>query len=619
MNKHIYKAGLAIAAILIILLVVFDTLYPVDAFLTDHFYSRLNGTDKRIVIIGIDEETLAEYGNFTLWSREKLAELIDKLYEDGENAPAVVGLDFILTDNYDAAADEALVNAAQGRDVVMGTNIVYRGAVETDKSGSRYYNKEHIWDVEMPYPGLDKATVSGFTNASIASDGYVRYAVNTVNIPEELKDRAGESQDNFALAVYKLYAEKTGLDVVIPRTNSRGQFQFIYSGESGEFSEVSLGAVMSGKVPATAFKDAIVLVGAYAPGFQDSYQPASDRGRAMYGVEIHANIIQAYLQGKTMVSANRVIMAVFTAALTILFLVFFKKRNLPLTIAASVIIGAVYVFAGRLLSGKGIYISCAYMLLALFGSDIYFVLEKYLLERIRRRHTLDVFKKYIAPQVVDELSRSGDFEIHLGGERRDIAVLFVDIRGFTSLSERLEPEEVVEILNEYLKHVTDCILGHHGTLDKFVGDAAMAVFNAPFDLDDYIYEAVGAAWDISRGAGELSKMLMERFGRTVSFGVGVNCGPAIVGNIGCDFRMDYTAIGDTVNTAARLESNAKADQVLVSSEVRKALGDRVEAVSIGEIPLKGKSNKIEVFSITAYKTGAAADKKPSGEKDQEGA
>ncbi len=454
-KEHFYKAGLAMAAILIVLSVISDPLYSVDAFFTDHFYSRLNGTDRKIVIVGIDEETLSEYGNFTLWSREKLAQLLNKLYEDKENSPAVVGLDFILTDRLDDAADEALIEASRGRDVVMGTNIVYRGAVVESADGSKYYDKEHIADIEMPYPGLNEATVSGFTNASIASDGYVRYAVNSVAVPEELRNKAGDKQDSFAIAVYKLYAERSGMQPVVPETNGRGQFQFIYSGESGEFSEVSMRAVMSGEVPSSAFKDAIVLVGAYAPGFQDSYQPASDRGRTMYGVEIHANIIQAYLQGKTMISANSIILAVITALITILFLIFFKKRNLSLTIAVSVIIGAAYVFAGRLLSGRGLYISCAYMLIALFASDIYFVLEKYLLERIRRRHTLDVFKKYVAPQIVDDLSRTGDFELHLGGERRNIAVLFVDIRGFTSLSEMLEPEQVVEILNEYLKHVTD--------------------------------------------------------------------------------------------------------------------------------------------------------------------
>ena len=108
---------------------------------------------------------------------------------------------------------------------------------------------------------------------------------------------------------------------------------------------------------------------------------------------------------------------------------------------------------------------------------------------------------------------------------------------------------------------------------------------------------MGAAWDISRGADKLKQNLMDRFGRTVSFGVGVNCGPAIVGNIGCDFRMDYTAIGDTVNTSARLESNAKAGQILISEDVYNKLKGRIEAESVGEIPLKGKSNKIEIFSV----------------------
>ena len=117
------------------------------------------------------------------------------------------------------------------------------------------------------------------------------------------------------------------------------------------------------------------------------------------------------------------------------------------------------------------------------------------------------------------------------------------------------------------------------------------------DLDDYVYQAVATAWDISRGAQKLEKQLEEKFGRTIKFGVGVNCGPAIVGNIGCDFRMDYTAIGDTVNTSARLESNAKAGQILISEDVYNKLKGRIEAESVGEIPLKGKSNKIEIFSV----------------------
>ena len=121
------------------------------------------------------------------------------------------------------------------------------------------------------------------------------------------------------------------------------------------------------------------------------------------------------------------------------------------------------------------------------------------------------------------------------------------------MSESLNPEEVVEILNEYLALTTNAIFKNGGTLDKFIGDATMAVFNAPFDLDDYIFKSVCAAKDIAAGSEMIDEMFKERFGKSVSFGIGVNCGEAVVGNIGCEFRMDYTAIGDTVNTAARLE------------------------------------------------------------------
>lgn len=169
------------------------------------------------------------------------------------------------------------------------------------------------------------------------------------------------------------------------------------------------------------------------------------------------------------------------------------------------------------------------------------------------------------------------------------------------MSEILEPEQVVEILNNYLELTTKCIFKNKGTLDKFVGDATMAVFNSPFDLDDYVYRAVCAAWDIVQGGIELEGKLLERFGRSVGFGVGVNCGPAVVGNIGCEFRMDFTAIGDTVNTAARLEANAKKGQVLISDVVYERVKDRVLVDAVGAIPLKGKSNEVFVYSVVGLK------------------
>ena len=174
------------------------------------------------------------------------------------------------------------------------------------------------------------------------------------------------------------------------------------------------------------------------------------------------------------------------------------------------------------------------------------------------------------------------------------------------MSEALEPERVVEILNEYLSLTTKSIFDNSGTLDKFVGDATMAVFNSPFDLDDYEYKAVCAAMDIVKGGEALEKELLEKYGRSVGFGVGVHCGPAVVGNVGCEFRMDFTAIGDTVNTSARLEANAKKGQVLISDVLYERLKDRIEVNEIGQIPLKGKSNGVMVYEVTSVDKGKEA-------------
>lgn len=219
----------------------------------------------------------------------------------------------------------------------------------------------------------------------------------------------------------------------------------------------------------------------------------------------------------------------------------------------------------------------------------------------RNQRIADTFKKYVAPQVVEEITKNGAKDITLSSENRDVAVLFVDIRGFTTMSEKLPPEQVVEILNSYFELTTNAIFDNGGTLDKFIGDATMAVFNAPFDLDDYVYKALMTAVEIVNGGAELEKKFLETYDLSVGFGVGINCGNAVVGNIGCSIRMDYTAIGDTVNTAARLESNAQKGQILISQNVYDRVRDRVVVESIGELSLKGKSKDVPVYSLKELK------------------
>ena len=156
----------------------------------------------------------------------------------------------------------------------------------------------------------------------------------------------------------------------------------------------------------------------------------------------------------------------------------------------------------------------------------------------------------------------------------------------------------------YISLTTDCIMKNHGTLDKFVGDCTMAIWNAPIEQEDYVMNACKAAVDMVEGSKALSQELLEKFGRTVSFGIGVHCGSAVVGNIGAEMRMDFTAIGDTVNTSARLEANAPAGKIYISRDVVDRLGSRILTTSLGDgISLKGKSNKFEIFLLDGIAEG----------------
>ena len=158
MKKHLNKVFLLIAIALIFIATAEDVLFPLDTFITDRLYSNLDGTERNIIIVGIDDETLSKCGNFKNWSRGKIADLIEKLYEDEENAPSVVALDLNFNDYYNYEDDLRLAKACEGKDVIIGSIIVYRGAVEVSDEGERFFNKEHISDIEMPYEELNQTT-----------------------------------------------------------------------------------------------------------------------------------------------------------------------------------------------------------------------------------------------------------------------------------------------------------------------------------------------------------------------------------------------------------------------------------------------------------------------------
>lgn len=591
MKKYTNCLIALIPAILVFFLILKEPFYGLDCMITDSLYSQMNGTGNDIKIIAIDEESLTEYGPLAEWSRDKSTALLNRLYEDDSKSPAVVAFDIMFIGDDDKSVDEGLVEASEGKNVVSATNIVYRGTTRYDSNGMPYYDARNIEMEERPFSALNEVVESGFANADISKDGFVRSARTSVDIN-------GEQRYSFAAQVYRTYMSslskgKEADDYL----KGKKQTYFYYSGKPGEFEHYSLKDVLDGKIPGEAFKDCIVYVGAYAPGLQDSYHSAAKRGTDMYGVEINANITRALMLDKTANKINPLYVALVAAVLFFIYTLLAQKMSMYPAVLSGLWIVIIDVVTGKVLSMNGKLISQIYTIIVWVLVSAFIIIQKYLWEKIKKRQVINSFKKYMAPQVIDQMAKDDEFEFELGGVRRDVAVLFVDIRGFTSLSEALTPEEIVRILNRYLTLTSECIFEYGGMVDKFVGDCTMAIFNAPNDQEDYVFKAVQAGILMKEKGEVLGKELEEEYGRRVSFGIGIHTGPAVVGNIGSERRMDYTAIGDTVNTASRIESKSGAGELLVSEEVFIQLEGRINAEFKEKMTLKGKAKPVKVYIV----------------------
>ncbi len=208
----------------------------------------------------------------------------------------------------------------------------------------------------------------------------------------------------------------------------------------------------------------------------------------------------------------------------------------------------------------------------------------------------DAFRRYVSRQVAEEIFKNPEKYVQsLKGERRKVAVIFADIRGFTSLAERLPPERVVRILNDYLTKMTDVVFKYEGTVDKFIGDCIMSVFGAPISHDDDVFRAVKVAWEMQKYIEAENENRREE--EKLKVGIGISYGEAVVGNIGSKERLEYTVIGDSVNLAARLESIAKGGEILVSSDVFESVKDKVLVEKLPPIKIKGKTKDVSIYRI----------------------
>lgn len=569
-----------------------NLLYQLDNMAADKIYQTPQALNGTVRILGIDEIALEGIGPFPTWTRGNMADIINALNSNPDHKPAAIGIDVMYFGDMDAEGDKALAEACKKYgNVVVGSNITFDETVVINDDGSYFVDDFHVSLYEEPYEELKKSARYGLVNTMPDYDGIMRSNTHFVDLPD------GTRVNSFAYEIYRTYAEAKDLPLDInPPLNENQQFYINYSGYPGDFYDGSVMDLLNGNISPEMFEDAIVLIGPYATGMLDSYVSAIDHTIPMYGVEIHANILQALLDQNFKEHIPVAFQCIL--AFIILFLSYFGFKNLKPVFSTPLAVAIITAYLGLayILGLNGLMIKVIYVPIGVGLLYFTWLAINYVRESLEKKKVKDTFKKYVAPTVVDEIFKNQD-NLKLGGEKREIACMFVDIRGFTPMSEALSPEQVVEMLNQYLDLTSNAVFKHQGMLDKFIGDATMALYNAPLDLDDYVYKSVLTAWDIVKGGDELGKTLLDKYGRTVSFGIGLNCGPAVIGNIGTNIRMDYTAIGDTVNTAARLESQAKPGQVLLSESIYEAVKDRIQAVPLGEISLKGKSKGVRVYGL----------------------
>ena len=570
-------------------------LYKTDASLSDRLYQSGQAAGGDIVLVGIDQRALEDIGPFQQWGRDTMAQALEYLNAGEDCHPAVIGIDVLYAGETNPEADQWLAEAAgQYGNVVTAAAAEFGSQLVNEENGNFYVDDFSVLAFDEPYEKLKDASSQGHINAMYDKDGILRRSLFDIELPD------GRKIPSFAWRITEKFQVSQGLPASAPPpADSRGFWYLPYSGLPGAYDEsISVADLLSGEVPADYFDGKIVLIGPYAAGLNDTYVTAIDHAQQMYGVEYQANAVEALLSEnyKTEVGDSLQLLVLFILAMLCVFA--FQKFSLRLSACLWVLLTGGWVLLAKILYGCGLILHVLWIPAAVTILFIISVAVNYVRAAMEKRRVTATFKRYVAPEIVNELLKEGTDSLGLGGKLCEIAVLFVDIRGFTTMSEVLTPEQVVEILNRYLTLTSSCIMKNGGTLDKFIGDATMAFWGAPLKTEDFVMKAAHAAMDMVEGSKTLSKELEAQFGRTVSFGIGIHVGPAVVGNIGALNRMDYTAIGDTVNTSSRLESNAPGGTVYISRAVADRLAGRIMTTSLGSsIRLKGKAEGFEVLTL----------------------
>jgi adenylate cyclase len=364
--------------------------------------------------------------------------------------------------------------------------------------------------------------------------------------------------------------------------------------------------VVRGTADLSALAGTVAFVGATAANLHDLLLVPTSRGLPMPGVEVHASAFDTVLQRRFLSPVPGwavVLLLVLLGSVGGLFAARLKTRWAVPAIVATLLAIAVASFV---LFDQGLLLDIVWPSLAVLLAYVGGMVERRVSSEKERRQVTQAFSRYVSRSVVEAILRD-PARLRLGGERRRMSVLFSDIRGFTSISERMDPDALVKLLNTYLSRMTDIVFAHAGVLDKYIGDAVMAFWNAPLDQADHPRRAVDTALDMQTALAEMNRA--KAFGDvTIGIGVGINTGDVVVGNIGGQQRFEYTVIGDSVNLASRLEALTRTYDVgiIVTDEVRAALGDGYLLRPLDKVAVKGKKEPVLIYEVMARAAQAEA-------------
>lgn len=536
-----------------------------------------------IVVVAIDDLTFSELRERFPFPRRLHAQLIDRLRSAGVRT---IGFDVQFTEPTSRRDDNALIRAmARAPGVVLA-------ATETGHGGS--------------------------TNVLGGEQGQrlARVRVGSASLPPD--------QDGvFRRTPCRVDGLKTFAVVVTEQASrrlircSRGRYggtePIDFAGGPGTVQTYSYVDVLRGRVAADDLRGKIVIVGSSAPSLQDVHPTAASRRDLMPGAEIHANGISTLLRDTPLRDAPGWLdVALIVLLAMALPLGSLRIRALrPLFLAAALAVAYTALVDVAFLNG--LIVTLTYPLLALTLATLGVLATTYTVEAIDRMRIRDTFARFVPERVVDEiLAQHGD-ALRLGGVERTATVVFTDLRGFTSFSEGRSPDRVIETLNRYLTEMSEAILDHGGTLVSYLGDGILAVFGAPLSQEDHADRALAAAFEMAGPRLDGFNTELARDDPEIPafrMGVGINTGPLMWGNVGSLRRLEYTAIGDTVNTASRLEGMTKdsGHQIFIADATVGALVREPPAPlqDVGELEVRGRLNTVRLWAPAAADETAAA-------------